>query len=68
MHTPFLWGAALVSIVIVSWFFYRFVVPESWRDWTRAGIVQAFHHLFLCRDVWIPRHALAKEQVDQAPT
>lgn len=42
MHTTFFWGAALISIVIVSWFFYRYVVPEDWRDWTRAGIVQAF--------------------------
>ena len=42
MHTNFFWGAAAISIVVVSWFFYRYVVPKSWREWTRAGIVQAF--------------------------
>lgn len=36
------WGAALISVVIVSWFFYRYLVPKSWREWTRAGVVQAF--------------------------
>ena len=36
------WGAAAISIVIVSWFFYRALVPTSWKEWTRAGIVQAF--------------------------
>lgn len=36
------WGAAAISIVIVSWFFYRAIVPKSWREWARAGIVQAF--------------------------
>lgn len=36
------WGAAAISIVIVSWFFYRTIVPKSWKEWTRAGIVQAF--------------------------
>lgn len=33
------WGAAAISIVIVSWFFYRAIVR---REWARAGIVQAF--------------------------
>jgi protein-S-isoprenylcysteine O-methyltransferase Ste14 len=42
MHTPFFWVAAAISIVVVSWFFYRYVVPKGWREWTRAGIVQAF--------------------------
>jgi len=37
-----LWGAAIVTILIVSWLFYRYVAPKSWREWTRAGIVQAF--------------------------
>lgn len=36
------WGAAAISIVIVSWFFYRAVAPQSWKEWTRAGVVQAF--------------------------
>ena len=42
MNTNFFWGGAAISIVVVSWFFYRYVVPKSWREWTRAGIVQAF--------------------------
>ena len=42
METGTLWGAAAISIVIVSWFFYRNFVPKSWKEWTRAGVVQAF--------------------------
>lgn len=42
MNTGTFWGAAAISIVIVSWFFYRAVVPKSWKEWTRAGVVQAF--------------------------
>lgn len=42
MNTGTFWGAAAISIVIVSWFFYRAVVPKSWKEWTRASIVQAF--------------------------
>lgn len=42
MNTGTFWGAAAISIVIVSWFFYRAVVPKSWKEWTRAGMVQAF--------------------------
>ena len=36
------WGLAVVVIVAVSWFFYRYVAPQSWREWSRAGLVQAF--------------------------
>ena len=36
------WAYALVSIVLVSWIFYRYFAPKRWREWTRAGIVQAF--------------------------
>lgn len=42
MNSQVLWGAAIISTVVVSWFFYRYVAPKSWREWTRAGIVQAF--------------------------
>jgi protein-S-isoprenylcysteine O-methyltransferase Ste14 len=42
MHANIFWEGAAVSIVVVSWCFYRFVVPRSWREWTRAGLVQAF--------------------------
>lgn len=37
-----LWGVALVVIVAVSWFFYRYIAPQSWREWSGAGLVQAF--------------------------
>ncbi|MBI2737099.1 MAG: isoprenylcysteine carboxylmethyltransferase family protein [Rhodospirillales bacterium] len=42
MNTNVFWGGAAISIVVASWFLYRFLVPKSWREWTRAGIVQAF--------------------------
>ena len=42
MFTNMFWGGAVVSIVLASWFFYRFVAPKGWRQWTRVGIVQAF--------------------------
>lgn len=29
-------------IVVASWIFYRYAAPKSWRDWSRAGLVQAF--------------------------
>lgn len=29
-------------IVIASWIFYRYAAPKRWRDWSRAGLVQAF--------------------------
>lgn len=40
-HTG-LWGLALIVIVLVSWLFYRYFAPSSWREWTGAGLVQAF--------------------------
>lgn len=36
------WGLAIIVIVAVSWAFYRYVAPKSWREWGRAGLVQAF--------------------------
>lgn len=36
------WGLAIIMIVIVSWVLYRYVAPRSWREWTGAGLVQAF--------------------------
>lgn len=37
-----LWPYAVVMIVIASWAFYHFLSPASWRQWTSAGVVQAF--------------------------
>lgn len=36
------WPLAIISIVVVSWIFYRYVAPKGWREWSRAGLVQAF--------------------------
>jgi protein-S-isoprenylcysteine O-methyltransferase Ste14 len=36
------WGLAAIMIVVVSWFFYRYLAPKSWREWASAGLVQAF--------------------------
>ena len=41
MHIGF-WGLAAVVIVVISWLFYRYLAPKSWKEWTRAGLVQAF--------------------------
>ena len=36
------WGFASIMVVIASWIFYRYFAPSSWREWTGAGLVQAF--------------------------
>lgn len=36
------WGIAIIFIVLVSWFLYRYFAPKSWREWAGAGAVQAF--------------------------
>ena len=36
------WGLAAIMVVIVSWVFYRYFAPRGWREWTGAGLVQAF--------------------------
>lgn len=33
---------AILMIVIVSWIFYRYAAPKGWKEWSRAGLVQAF--------------------------
>jgi protein-S-isoprenylcysteine O-methyltransferase Ste14 len=42
LTNPAAWGLALIVIVVVSWFFYRYFAPDSWREWVGAGVVQAF--------------------------
>lgn len=42
MSTDIFWLGALGSAALASWFFYQYVVPNGWREWTRAGIIQAF--------------------------
>src|SRR5581483_5207999 len=37
-----LWPFAILMIVLASWALYHFLAPASWRDWTSAGVVQAF--------------------------
>lgn len=36
------WAIALIVIVLVSWFLYRYLAPRTWKEWTSAGVVQAF--------------------------
>ena len=36
------WASALIMIVFVSWFFYKYFAPKTWREWAGAGVVQAF--------------------------
>lgn len=40
-HSEF-WGLTVIMVVIVSWIFYRYFAPRNWREWTGAGLVQAF--------------------------
>lgn len=41
MHVGF-WGMAAIVIVIASWIMYRYLAPSGWKEWTRAGVLQAF--------------------------
>ena len=41
MHIGY-WGTAFIVIVFFSWGFYHYVAPKTWKEWTRAGLVQAF--------------------------
>ncbi len=36
------WGITAVMVVIVSWVLYRYLAPASWKEWSRAGLIQAF--------------------------
>lgn len=36
------WGLAAIVIVIVSWLLYRYLAPQSWKEWGRVGVIQAF--------------------------
>ena len=36
------WGLTAMMVIIVSWVLYRYVAPKGWKEWSRAGLVQAF--------------------------
>jgi len=36
------WFLALLMIVLVSWFSFRYLIPQGWKEWRAAGILQAF--------------------------
>jgi len=36
------WQLSVIMVVVASWLLYRYVAPKGWREWTRAGLVQAF--------------------------
>lgn len=35
-------GAAEIAIVLVSWLMYRYLAPDTWKEWIRSGVLQAF--------------------------
>ena len=37
-----MWGFTLLMVIIASWILYRYVAPRNWKEWTRAGLIQAF--------------------------
>ena len=41
MHVG-MWGIAAIVAALVSWLMYRYLAPASWKEWTRAGVLQAF--------------------------
>lgn len=36
------WWIAALMITVASWLLYRYAAPKDWREWTGAGLVQAF--------------------------
>lgn len=36
------WQLTIVMIVVASWLVYRYLAPKGWKEWSRAGLVQAF--------------------------
>ena len=36
------WWLTGIMVVIAFWLLYRYVAPKGWREWSRAGLVQAF--------------------------
>ncbi len=36
------WQITILMVVIASWLLYRYVAPKGWKEWSRAGLVQAF--------------------------
>jgi methanethiol S-methyltransferase len=36
------WSLTVIMVVVASWLLYRYVAPKGWREWSRAGLVQAF--------------------------
>lgn len=36
------WGLVAIIVVAVSWLLYRYLAPQRWREWSSAGLVQAF--------------------------
>jgi protein-S-isoprenylcysteine O-methyltransferase Ste14 len=41
MHVG-VWSMAVIVTVIASWLMYRYLAPQSWKEWSRAGVLQAF--------------------------
>src|SRR3990170_704889 len=49
------WQLTLLMVVIASWLLYRYVAPRGWREWSRAGLVEAFIRVPRREDPVAPR-------------
>lgn len=36
------WALVVIMVVAASWVVYRYLAPKSWREWSGAGMLQAF--------------------------
>lgn len=36
------WGMTFIMIVLGLWVVTKFLVPQNWKEWSRAGVLQAF--------------------------
>ena len=36
------WVLVVVMVVVVSWILYHYLAPKGWREWSGAGVLQAF--------------------------
>ncbi|MFQ5585348.1 MAG: methyltransferase family protein [Thermodesulfobacteriota bacterium] len=36
------WGLTVIMVVIASWIIYKYLAPQSFKEWRNAGLIQAF--------------------------
>jgi len=49
MHVGDAWGLAIIVTVVYRGLMYRYHGTDSWKEWKRAGVLQAFIIRLLCR-------------------